>query len=350
MTNPVLSVCINTRNRSSLLAETLDSILSQAGPRVEVVVVDGASTDETPQLMAQYVSANPSQVTYYRFEALVGIDEGYDKSVELARGQYCWLMTDDDLLEQGAIERALTEIANGFELILVNMSCFTRDLRTSLNQVLYQTPIDRRFDSGSQQDFLAVCGKGLSYIGSVIIRRSHWFVLERKPYYGTYFAHVAVILANLDTGPILLIAFPYIRYRSGNVSWTARSFEIWYFKWPQLIWETGAISDAMKQSVVPREPWRRILSLLKSRATGELDRKVLRRFLRERVSGPRYAALWIIAVLPRTLLNLAILVFCLVFRGGVPYTIYNLAISNPHPKLASRVAALFGHRFRLAES
>ena len=92
-----LSVCIATLNRAPLLERMLDSIVSQAGEEVEVVVVDGASTDDTPRVVADVQRRFP-RLRCLRLAEKGGVDRDYDRTVELASGEYCWLLSDDDIL------------------------------------------------------------------------------------------------------------------------------------------------------------------------------------------------------------------------------------------------------------
>lgn len=56
-TNPgMISVIICTYNRSLLLKEAIDSALSQSYPLMEIIVLDGNSTDNTSDIMKQYES------------------------------------------------------------------------------------------------------------------------------------------------------------------------------------------------------------------------------------------------------------------------------------------------------
>ena len=48
---PILSICIATLNRGNFIGETLDSILSQITPEIEIVIIDGASTDNTEEVI-----------------------------------------------------------------------------------------------------------------------------------------------------------------------------------------------------------------------------------------------------------------------------------------------------------
>lgn len=344
MTSPTLSVCINTRNRAGFLRETLNSILAQLNESVEIVVVDGASDDDTEPMMRDYTSRHAA-VKYFRSETPIGIDEGYDQAVTQASGRFCWMMTDDDLVDSDALDRLLAETEKGYDLILLEIDCYTKDLAISLHQPLYEVGRDRIFTPDNFQDFWPASGKGLSYIGSVVLRRSIWFEHDRTQYYGSYFVHVGVILESTSITRALIVGHPYIKYRSGNSSWTPRSFEIWNFKWPRLVWESTQLSANSKEGIVPREPWRRALSVLKSRAMGEYDLKTFKTWLASRLAWERRIPFLLIALIPRTLLNFMLLLFCLIFRKSNPYTIYNLAVSSSYPKMAASISALLGVRF-----
>ena len=116
---PKLSVCIATLNRGAFIGATLDSIISQATDEVEVVIVDGASTDNTPDVVQNYQQKFP-RLTYVRLPQKGGVDKDYDRTVEAATGEYCWLMSDDDVLKFGAIAAVLAAIQQGHDLIVVN--------------------------------------------------------------------------------------------------------------------------------------------------------------------------------------------------------------------------------------
>src|SRR3989304_2558917 len=104
-----LSICIATYNRAKYLGETLDSIVRQLEEDVELLVVDGASTDNTGDVVKIYTDKY-SNVKYIRLSEKGGVDQDYDKSVELARGEFCWFFTDDDLLRPGAVATVKTAI------------------------------------------------------------------------------------------------------------------------------------------------------------------------------------------------------------------------------------------------
>jgi hypothetical protein len=77
-----------------------------------------------------------------------------------------------------------------------------------------------------------------------------------------------VIFQSHLPGKAFVIAEPWITIRLGNAEWANLGFDIWMFKWPELIWSFSDFSDACKLSVCRQEPWRRIRGLIYYRAMG----------------------------------------------------------------------------------
>ena len=347
MRKPALSICINTRNRAALLAETLDSIVGQMIPGIEIVVVDGASKDNTPEVMRRYSSEYPF-VRYMRSEKDLGIDDGYDAAVGCAAGDYCWFMTDDDLVVPGALELILARINPEYDLIVLNMDCFTKDLSLDLNQRFFKFYEDKVYRQDNFEIFLSELGYGLAYIGCVIIKRSLWFEKDRTPFIGTFFVHVGVILGSSLIRNVLFLHDPLIQYRSANSSWTARSFDIWYFKWPNLVWSFSKFSAAAKNKMAIQRPWKRALTLIKSRAMGEYNSKIFEDYLSAEESQWVRLYSYAISKIPITPLSLLLILLCLLFRRDGLYTVYCLMVSSPHPALSNKLIQLFGLKFPYA--
>ena len=55
MNNPLVSIIMPSFNREDLVAETLDSILAQSYQNWECVIVDDGSTDNTKNIIQEYV-------------------------------------------------------------------------------------------------------------------------------------------------------------------------------------------------------------------------------------------------------------------------------------------------------
>lgn len=262
-----LSICLATYNRAKYIGETIESILPQLCDGTELLVVDGASTDETPQVVEGYLRSC-AKIRYFRLPVKGGVDRDYDRTVSLARGEYCWLFTDDDILKPGAISAVLAAISEGYGLIVVNAE--VRDI--ALSKVLLPRKMDicenKIFAPGDIQGLFEQTSGYLTFIGGVVIRKDTWLQRQRTQYYGTEFIHLGVIFQSPLSSAALAISETYICIRLGNAQWTPRAFDIWMFKWPALIWSFESVPDESKSRVVKREPWRSLRELVSYRRKG----------------------------------------------------------------------------------
>jgi abequosyltransferase len=275
---PLLSICIATYNRAGFIRETLDSILPQMEDDVELLVVDGASTDDTESVARDVASKEP-RLRYVRLPAKGGVDQDYDRSVELARGEFCWLFTDDDLMRPGAIASVRAAVRGGHDLVVVNAQVRDQTLSHVLEQRRIVTRLDRTYAPGEMEALFVDALSYLTFIGAVVVRRSLWLGRDRQRYFGTEFIHVGVLFQAPLPGSALVIAEPRICIRFGNAQWTQRSFGIWMFQWPRLVWSFAHISDESKRSVTPEHPWLSLRTLVVQRSLGSYDGPTYARFL-----------------------------------------------------------------------
>jgi len=262
-----LSLCIATLNRAGFIADTLRSVLAQLTPEVEVVVVDGASTDGTDRVVSDLFRDRPN-CHLYRLSEKGGVDRDYCRAIEQAKGEYCWLMTDDDLLIHGAIETVLRNLSGDVDLLVVNVEVASKDLATTLMPQRLCISRDRDFGPDQQGDLLATAGGLLSFIGAVVIRRSVWLLRDKERYIGTEFVHVGVIFQKPFEGRVRLLAEPLIRIRYGNAQWSRRAFDIWMRKWPELIWSFPHLPAEAKHKVVSQDPRTILFELVSMKVRG----------------------------------------------------------------------------------
>ena len=307
-----LSFCITTRNRAAFIGTTLESLISQATDEVEIVVLDAASTDATPETVGKYTGRFP-RLRYVRQADNKGVDRDYDRTVELARGKYCWMMSDDDILTPGAMTEVLGHCRKGYDLIVVNAEDRDADLREVIGAGRLPFREDKVYKPSEANRLFTDVSNHLSFIPGVVIRRELWLSREREPYFGSLFVHMGVIFQDRLPGNALVIARPLVAVRNANVSWASRSFEIWMFKWPGLVWSFPGFPDEVKAGVSPREPWRGLKALLTHRAMGSYSLEEYRRWIAP-LAAPagRKAMAWVVAAAPGHLVNTLAMMYCVI--------------------------------------
>lgn len=329
MEYPKLSICIATYNRANYIGETLESIIPQLTNEVEIVIVDGASTDNTQGVVQNYQNTCPA-IKYFKLPEKGGVDQDYCKAVEYAQGEYCWLFPDDDLFMPGAIAIALEHIRNGYSLIILNARSMTPDLSEILAPRMLDIEVDEIIEPADFDSLFVRAVSFMSFIGCVVVKRSLWMDRDKERYWGSEFVHVGVVFQALLPGSALLVAEPQIMIRYGNAQWTSRAFSIWMIKWPLLLWSFQAISDRAKQLVMPMEPWRNLKEILYYRAIGAFDYKAFAAMLRQN-SSPWWWRLgaFSIAVLPGKVVNAACrFLFSIVRKNSKRMVAYDLAHSK----------------------
>ena len=112
MTDPWLTVVMPTYNGAEFIRATLDSLAAQTEGGFEVVALDEASTDGTPEIIAEY--ANRFPIRQIDGAGLNGWIAKTNRGFELARTPYATMLHQDDFWRPGrmaALRRALDEAA-----------------------------------------------------------------------------------------------------------------------------------------------------------------------------------------------------------------------------------------------
>ena len=100
-----ISTITSVYNNKETIAEALESVLSQTHENIEYIVVDGASTDGTIDVINKYAD----KITTFVSEPDKGIYDGLNKGVALATGDVIGFLHSDDLFED---ENVIAKIAN----------------------------------------------------------------------------------------------------------------------------------------------------------------------------------------------------------------------------------------------
>ncbi len=102
---PSVDVIVPSYNYGSYVEGCVASVLDNSGVDVRVLLLDDASTDETPEIGAR-LAARDSRVTYRRHSRNFGHIATYNEGLEWVAAEYLLLISADDLLAPGALVRA----------------------------------------------------------------------------------------------------------------------------------------------------------------------------------------------------------------------------------------------------
>src|SRR5579864_4619501 len=121
-TRPLLTIAVPTYNRAGCLRELLSGLADQLQneSRVELIISDNASPDETPTVVQDFV-ARGLHVRYIRNAQNIGPDANFLQCFEQARGKYVWLFSDDDLIVPGGVVK-IVEYCEAADYDLISLS------------------------------------------------------------------------------------------------------------------------------------------------------------------------------------------------------------------------------------
>jgi glycosyltransferase involved in cell wall biosynthesis len=182
-TAPLLSICVPTHNgRRASLAALLDGVLEQAGQvpgLFEVCIGDNASHDGTTELIERISRDAPLRVAYTRHPGDLGLARNLMSTVELARGQYCWLMGSDDLFAPGALRRACELLARdpgapGYAVGALSVDARDPTTRSrALARAFHPAGEEARTFEGLDE-VLDECGNSWCALSWSIVKRQAW--------------------------------------------------------------------------------------------------------------------------------------------------------------------------------
>lgn len=105
MENPKITVVTVCYNAVDTIEKTMLSVINQTYPNIEYIIIDGASTDGTVEVLKKY----ESHISKWVSEPDKGIYDAMNKGIKLATGDYVNFMNAGDVFVD---ESVLSKIAN----------------------------------------------------------------------------------------------------------------------------------------------------------------------------------------------------------------------------------------------
>lgn len=98
-----ISVIIPTFDRAATVKRAIDSVLAQSHPAHEIIVVDDASTDDTPAVLKKFGSA----IKVISNERNRGVSVARNAGIQVARSDWLAFLDSDDEWAPGKLERQI---------------------------------------------------------------------------------------------------------------------------------------------------------------------------------------------------------------------------------------------------
>ena len=107
---PLISIGIISFNNDSYISECIESCLSQTYKNIEIIIADDASTDNSVQIIKEYVLLYPSKITLISSQENYGIATNFNKAVKASKGEWFKPIACDDVLFDDCVENYMKEI------------------------------------------------------------------------------------------------------------------------------------------------------------------------------------------------------------------------------------------------
>jgi glycosyltransferase involved in cell wall biosynthesis len=112
-----LSIITINLNNCSGLERTIESVINQTSADFEFIIIDGASTDGSRELINKY----PSAISNWISEPDNGIYDAMNKGINLSRGEYLLMLNSGDVLHENDTIKKVIDLGLDRDLIYGNI-------------------------------------------------------------------------------------------------------------------------------------------------------------------------------------------------------------------------------------
>jgi glycosyltransferase involved in cell wall biosynthesis len=107
---PLVSVICLCYNHSEYVVEALNSVINQTYPRVEIIIVNDASTDASDKVITDFLVDHP-HINYLSLKENVGNCRAFNLGWQASKGEYVIDLAADDKLLVGSIDTAVEKFS-----------------------------------------------------------------------------------------------------------------------------------------------------------------------------------------------------------------------------------------------
>lgn len=127
MLKPTVSIVTPSYNQGEFIEETINSVLSQNYQNIEYIVVDGASTDNTVEILKKYASK-----IKWISEKDNGQADAINKGFRMTKGEIIYWLNSDDVLLPGSVSKIVDEYNNNPDVDIIYGKCHFTDVSNKI--------------------------------------------------------------------------------------------------------------------------------------------------------------------------------------------------------------------------
>ena len=191
-----VSICIPQYNRINYLLRSLEIIAKQTYQDIEIVVSDDCSTDETEASIKTLALTYKYPIIFTKNEKNEGYDRNYRKCIEMATGDYAFLIgNDDSIVGEDSIARLVDFLKTnnlpdvGFCNMIEERTNNTYIQRATQTAVL-----------GDGADIATKYYSCFSFVGGLIYKKSTFEKFNTNKYDGSIYAQMYLGVLMIASG------------------------------------------------------------------------------------------------------------------------------------------------------
>jgi abequosyltransferase len=262
------------------------AVCDQLFEGTELVISDNGSADGTVDAVRAFIAAHPGRPIRLITKAEnVGFDRNLLAVVASARGEYCWLLGDDDLPRPGSLSRLVSEVQRRPPVVhlLVNYARRDADSRRITKARMVALKSDLNAESASDFFFHSIprpsyfrrLGTNVITMSANVVQRSRWLeeASNAERFIGCNMIHVFIIAAMIGADATTrFIAEPQVDYLSNNHR--AWSNDVWLdyrtkvYGWLRLLGYDSAQLATVEAEAVTHRTWRDVARAIRERLVG----------------------------------------------------------------------------------
>ncbi len=212
---PLVSVCIPAYNNAAYIKETIDSILNQTYPNIELVICDDKSKDNTVEVIE---SIKDDRIKLYKNEKNLGMSGNWNNCLSKCTGEFIKLICADDMLAKDCLEKEVQALIDNPSAVLAESDTRLFDLDGNPKGFY------KRYKTSGLENGKKIARDGFfvkNYFGAPLANTFRRSILEKAGGFDTWYTYILdydfwVTLACM--GDVYIIHEPLNYFRVRNDS------------------------------------------------------------------------------------------------------------------------------------
>jgi len=217
--NNILSICIPTYNGAEKVHENLTHLIPiVAKHNIIVYILDNASTDNTRDIVSEF-KKQYEYIIYDRNDENIGADRNFEKILKQSQTKYSWLLGDDDLIYEEALNKVIDAIKENVEysIICLNVAVHDGSRIKNIDDCVFE----------NYNELMVNIGPHLTQMSILIFNTSILELVDVSNYYDTWFLQTCIVY-NASVASKLPVKWinshGFFLAKSNSCSWSQEFF------------------------------------------------------------------------------------------------------------------------------